>query len=147
MKKKEEQEGIDQLREDILKSRSQENKLQYWLDNLHENKIIYRERFIILAELENIELDYYKFSANLKPISFVYIPRRLTLKRNQHKIQETLNRSWEIGFNLEFFQLNNKQQKVSSYSSFTMWTDPSLVQKAEFLVNNGKLQEAMNLIS
>lgn len=147
MNDKEEQEAIEELREDIIKSCSQENKLQSWLNNLHENKIIYRESFIFLAELENIELDYYKFSVNLKPISFVYIPRRLTLKRNQHRIKETLNRTWEIGFSLEFFQLNDKQQKVSSYSSFTMWTDPILVQKIELLVKNGKLQEAMDLIN
>lgn len=109
MNDKEEQEAIEELREDIIKSRSQENKLQSWLNNLHENKIIYRESFIILAELENVKINQEKFSANLKPISFIEIPRRFTLKKNQHKIQETLNRSWEIGFSLDPVLIENIQ--------------------------------------
>lgn len=129
----------------------QENKFQSWLDNLHENKIIYRESFIILAELDNIKINQERFSANLKPISFVQVPRRFTLKKHQHKIQETLNRTWEIGFSLDPALIKNIQfldekQQINAYS-FTMWTDPNLVQKVELLVNNGKLQEAMDLIN
>lgn len=147
MNKKEEQEVIDQLRKDILKSRSQENKLQYWLNNLHENKVIYRERFIILAELENMKFANDIFLAQIKPLKMIYLPR--FFRNKEEKTEQVLNSSWEIGFRLTpiALTLEDQTQKINTYSSFTIWTEPSLVQKVELLVENGKLQEATNLIN
>lgn len=123
------------------------NRVKSWLNNLHENKVIYRERFIILAELENMEFDNDIFSAQIKPLKMIYLP--LFFRNKEEKTEQVLNSSWEIGFRLTpiALTLEDQTQKINTYSSFTMWTDPSLVQKVELLVENGKLQEVMNLIN
>lgn len=123
------------------------NRVKSWLNNLHENKVIYRERFIILAELENMEFDNDIFSAQIKPLKMIYLPR--FFRNKEEKTEQVLNSSWEIGFRLTpiALTLEDQTQKINTYSNFTMWTEPSLVQKVELLVENGKLQEVMNLIN
>lgn len=123
------------------------NRVKSWLNNLHENKVIYRERFIILAELENMEFDNDIFSAQIKPLKMIYLPR--FFRNKEEKTKQVLNSSWEIGFRLTpiALTLEDQTQKINTYSSFTMWTEPSLVQKVELLVENCKLQEVMNLIN
>lgn len=123
------------------------NRVKSWLNNLHENKVIYRERFIILAELENMEFDNDIFSAQIKPLKMIYLPR--FFRNKEEKTEQVLNSSWEIGFRLTpiALTLEDQTQKINTYSSFTMWTEPSLVQKVELLVENCKLQEVMNLIN
>lgn len=123
------------------------NRVKSWLNNLHENKVIYRERFIILAELENMEFDNDIFSAQIKPLKMIYLPR--FFRNKEEKTKQVLNSSWEIGFRLTpmVLTLDDQTQKINTYSSFTMWTESVFVQKIENLVKNGELQEAMNLIN
>ena len=102
-------------------------------ENLYENKVVYHERFTCIVKLENITITPERFSA-------IAVPHLIIRKGyGVNKIPD----SWDFGSVWEMMSLS--KNAISSYSSWTIWCDPILVQKVEKLVLDRNYEEALNL--
>lgn len=102
--------------------------------NIYENKVVYHERFTCIVQLSDIKLtpDFFKAKAlrlsMIKPLTYCNVP---------------LPETWTVGANWEYLRLNG--ERLASYSSWIMWTNPELVEKVEKLIQANNLEDAYNL--
>mgnify|MGYP000883470450 CR=1 FL=1 len=115
-------------------------KLRYKLfppvfKDLHENKIIYYERFVCVAILEEINFTEERFSAKAVPL--------LKIKGVGVNRDYLPEKPWTFGASWEYMRLTG--DCFGTYGSWLIWTDKVFVKHIESLVIAGNLEEAMNL--
>jgi hypothetical protein len=103
--------------------------------NLYDNKVIYRERFIGIVQLEDIELTEDLFRATANGKLMIYKPSF---------IDYPIRKSWKFG--CDWSALRLAENRLSSYSSWTIWPDPEFVQNIEKLMIDKKVKEVLGML-
>jgi hypothetical protein len=105
--------------------------------NLHENKIVYQERFLALVRLENIDISSEGFEATAVPYRLIErgVPE-LDSRFPDHK--------WEFGATWSHMTLAGNSIRAP-YANWNAWCDPSLVKAVEELMEEGNTQGALLL--
>ena len=104
--------------------------------NLFENKIVYYERFMCIACLENIEITPERFSAT------AILQLRIERKNQSPKFFPT--KPWGFGSVWSLMVLNNNSISVP-YAGWTIWTERERVQTVEQCVLKSNFNEALKL--
>ncbi len=102
--------------------------------NLFENKVVYHERFTCIIKLENIRITPDLFEAKAVREWFI---KGLRSRRRPYPDE------WKFGAKWDYMTLNDGC--LSSYSCWSIWTDPELVKKVEALVKNEQFEKALEL--
>ena len=103
-------------------------------DNLYENKIIYRERFIVICTIEKLEINEIEFEMELR--THITIRDKLLRRELYVPKQWTASSIWNI-------ILEDNGAYMIPYASYTFWTNPELVRKVEELMLQGKSELAL----
>lgn len=107
------------------------------LNNLFENKVIYRERFIGIIKLEEITISPERFTAKAVPY--------MLIERESRFDKYFFGRVWEFGAIWSAIRLTGNSLN-SPYANWSIWCDPEMVKKTEDLVLNKKFDEAFEFI-
>lgn len=136
---------IDELREnytaDELSHFPGDGDLRYRLfsplfADLFENKVIYRERFVCVVLLENIEINPEFFNATAIPL--------INIELSGEWRPEPPSEPWEFGGVWSALCLWNKGISAP-YASWTIWPEPDLVREVERLALDGEFELALEL--
>ncbi len=134
-----------------LKSRYSQTELSYFpgdnelryklfsplLQNLHEHKIIYYEKFIGIVKLKNIKITPEFFEATA-------IPYALIERGNRFENFFKTNSSWTIRGSWSWIRLIGESLGVP-YAGWSIWCEPELVRQVEALTLDKKFKEALQL--
>jgi hypothetical protein len=102
------------------------------LSCLFEQKVVYRERFFYLIRLENLEISETGFQATAIPLLDI------TAHSNQIERCKPPSGPWTFGSTWDFVNLDAVIGRFSApYAGWTIWTEPSLVQRTEALARAG----------
>jgi hypothetical protein len=103
--------------------------------NLYENMVVYHERFMCIAKLEQIELLPDRFEATA-------IPHLLIEKGNR---MDTFypKKPWKFGASWDFIRLDG--DVLLTYSNWLLWVDPDLVMQVEKLTLERKFKAAISI--
>ncbi len=107
------------------------------INNLYDNKVIYHERNTVIAHIETIVIDTNGFSIKIdRAKTFMEILPRMTSRMEQ---------GFDFGASWSFLRYNNGC--FSPYSGWGgLWTDPDFVKKTIELVDEGRCEEASELL-
>jgi hypothetical protein len=103
------------------------------LRDLYENKIVYFERFVCVAILENIQITSERFEATAVP----YINIERPDKPYHQKKPWTFSASWP------YMRVLNGH--FGTYGMWSFWTDKELVKTVEELARKGEFEKALDL--
>lgn len=102
-------------------------------EKLYENKVVYYERFVCIAKLENIKITPERIHA-------IAVPQLLIKKGyGVNKIPD----KWDFSAPWEVITL--AKNAMTFYSGLSIWCDPVTVEKVEKLALERKFEEALNL--
>ena len=105
------------------------------LRDIYENKIVYYERFMCVAILENIIITPERFEATATPV--VKIERKGQPSRKDTK-------PWTFGCRWDIMTV--RDGRFSTYGGMWMfWTDKQLVKTVEELARKGEFEKAQEL--
>ena len=136
---------IDELREnytaDELSHFPGDGDLRYRLFSplfaaLFENKVIYRERFVCVVRLENIEITPEFFNATAVPL--------IHIEFSGDWRPEPPPEPWEFGGVWSALCLWNNGISAP-YASWTIWPEPDLVREVARLALEGDFESALEL--
>ena len=108
------------------------------LQNLYENKIVYRERFVCIIKLEDLIIIPERLHAKAVPY--------LQIKQNKESDQYLPNRPWTFGSKWEYIRLIENGLSVP-YANWCIWCEPELVREVEGLTLKGEFRKAIELLS
>lgn len=119
-----------------------DNQLRYemfapLLNNLFDNKVIYRERFIGIIRLEEIRITPESFLAKAVP--------HLLIERESRFDKYFFNRTWEFGAIWSAVTLTGNALNAP-YANWSIWCEPETVKKTEELALNKNFNEAIEFI-
>ena len=118
-------------------------EISRWFQNLFEGKAIYRERFIYVIRLEEVEITSWGFSATAVPI-FGIIPFYLyDFMRAEDK---PLAQPWHFAGRWDSFTACNDTKMIAPYGGWTIWIKPDLVRAVELLLRAGLEKQAIKLL-
>ena len=118
-------------------------EISRWFQNLFEGKAIYRERFIYVIRLEEVEITSLAFSATAVPL-FGIIPYYLyDFMREEDK---PLTQPWHFGTSWDFVSACNENKICSPYAGWTIWIRADLVRAVELLLHAGLEKQAIKLL-
>ena len=105
-----------------------------FFQNLHEGKVIYYEKFMCIARLDDLKISPERLSAIAVPVTPIDRGPRYTIP----------SKPWGIGMQwscmmLRFGGLGNP------YVGWTVWPEVERVQAAEKLISSGDIEGIMNL--
>ncbi|MEI7774968.1 MAG: hypothetical protein WCK17_09340 [Verrucomicrobiota bacterium] len=107
-----------------------------FFENLYEDKLIYRERFICLAKIENLNLTDQGVTGSVVPLHFIRIPRGLPAPR--------FNR-WGFGGTwAHMFQVNG--YLTQPYAGWSVWPEADRVRAIEGLLAHNDTEGALELL-
>ena len=104
------------------------------LQNLHDYKIIYQERFIVIAKIERLIITPKGFKAKIIPYLKIYEGRN-----KKYNIPE----SWSFGAVWDWVVLSNTSLN-GIYAGWSIWCEPEQVKSIEKLALNNQTEEALN---
>jgi hypothetical protein len=105
------------------------------LNDLYENKIVYYERFMCIAILENIQITPEYFQATATPY--------LKIKRVHSRFPYYPTKPWTFGAAWSVMRLINDH--FAGYGSWLVWTEKELVRTVEERVKKGDFESALQL--
>ncbi len=108
------------------------------LHNLHEDKIIYRERFVCIIKLENLIITPERLYA--KAIPYLQI---LQFKESDQYLP---NKPWTFGTTWDNIKLI-ENGLCAPYVTWCIWCEPDLVKEAEGLTLKKEFHKAIELLS
>jgi hypothetical protein len=125
-----------------LSSMPGDPKLRYelfapFLNNLHENKIIYQEHFIGIVKLEDLIITPERFEAKAIP----YLLFEGCSMSDKYFFKQE---HWTFGAKWSFVRLLD--DGFGTYGGWKIWCDPETIKKAEELTLNKKFKEAYGLL-
>jgi hypothetical protein len=106
-----------------------------FFENLHENKIIYRERFICLANLEDLEIDDRGVRGTVVPLNFFYTREGLRLPPRPWKFAG----AWA-------HMMQGDGCLSQPYVTWTIWPEVERVRAIETLLSRNDSEGALELI-
>ena len=111
-----------------------------FLKNLHENKIVYRERIFGIVKVEDMIITPEQFHAKAIPYlllerDYVHEGMQLGFDRYFFRLE-----NWNFGAKWEFVRLLDKG--LGTYGMWKIWCDPEIVKKTEELILNKQFDEA-----
>jgi hypothetical protein len=112
-----------------------------FFQNLHEGKVVYYEKFMCIARLDNLEITpegIYALAVPVTPIPRVGLPENLI------KSYITPEKPWRIGMRWEWMMMN-VVSLGNSQVGWTVWPEAERVQAVEKLVEAGDLLGVMKL--
>jgi hypothetical protein len=111
---------------------SQYSKVLTLFENLFENKASYREKFIGLVRLENVEIRPDFFSATAVP-QLEVTPSFLSAKVLERGCLMPTE-PWSFGGDLDYDGLlNHNKMFGGAYAGWTIWIEPDLIRAVELL--------------
>ncbi len=118
-----------------------DNDLRYRLyaplfEDLFEGKIVYRERFVCVVRLENIEITSERFTATAVPL--------VHIEFSGDWRPEPPPEPWEFGAAWKAMCLWNNGISAP-YVSWTIWTEPETVREAERHAREREFERALEL--
>ncbi len=108
------------------------------MDNLFENTIIYRERFIAITTINKYEISETHFRAKG---TIDHIIKRHNPRFNRPKLH-----TWSFGVHWNIVMGKFSQSIAAPYAGWTIWTDPGLVKYIEQLAKDGEDEEALKVL-
>lgn len=106
------------------------------LQNLFENKLVYRERFICLVRLEEIQITPEFFSATAVP--------HLHFVETGVFGPDSLTKPWKFKSSWDWMCMGNNSINVP-YAGWTIWPEARRVKAVEQLLLAGDYEEALLL--
>lgn len=113
--------------------------LKSLFNNLHQNKVVYRERCIGIITISNIQIESDFFEATAKP----YLLLPTTLRADEFFLRKE---KWDFGATWSVLKIN-EDNSITGYGSWKIWTNPEFVKNVETLILNNKLKEAHELLN
>lgn len=106
-----------------------------FFENLHENKVVYRERFICLARIENLRIDELGVGGVVVPLQYFYSYPGWNLPTT----------AW--GFGGGWKTMNQGDGCLGQcYAGWTIWPEPARVRAVETLLGRGDSEGALELL-
>ena len=105
-----------------------------FLENLHQEYIIYREKNVSLAKLSDVDITKKRFGARAEVECMI------------SQITPRYPKEWDFGCTWEWFRLSGSWLAASPYVGFQVMVDADLVAKVQWCMNKGDLEQAMKLI-
>lgn len=112
-------------------------------DNLYENKLIYREKVALIAEVESFELSEEYFSVDLKLLQHI---RGDSVRDYNYAANFEVNKIVRIKCRWESMGFKENSLCSSGYNSLFMVFDTELVEKIEKLIFDGETIKASALV-
>jgi len=103
--------------------------------NLHEGKVLYRERFICIARIDDLKITEGGVGGTVVPLQYIYSYPHLRLPE----------RPWHFGGSWEHMWQHDNCLGMP-YANWTIWPEPSLVRAVESLASKGDIEGALELI-
>jgi hypothetical protein len=104
--------------------------------NLHEGKVIYRERFICLARIEYLRLTEIGVGGLVVPLKYLYIPSYL------HSVPQ---KGWGFGGGWQHMSQGDGTLR-DIYAGWTIWPEAERVRAIETLLNRDDTEGALELL-
>lgn len=108
-----------------------------FFENLHENKIVYFERFICIAQIDNLIITPDSFKASAKP--YLVCPRP-----DMPKFYSNPKAKWSFGAKWEYVSLT--ENHFGTYGMWTIWPEKDFVITIEYLLKNGHNEMVLDLL-
>lgn len=112
------------------------------LRSLHRNRIVYRERFIVLVELHEFQFDEWRISGAVKPVHILFLPHYAKL--------EKVMKGWNFSGSWEYTMLSYTESGYLSiaapYYGWTIWPEAELAQKTGDFAEKGDMKSAVKLL-
>jgi len=107
-----------------------------FFENLHESKVIYCERFICLARIENLRITDIGVGGLIVPLKYLYVP---------DYIQSAPQKSW--GFGAGWAHMTQGAGTLGcKYSGWTIWPEAERVRAIETLLSRDDTEGALELL-
>ena len=106
-----------------------------FFENLHENKVIYREKFICLARIDDLEITEGGVKGTVVPLQF--------LKTYEHL--NTPSKAWRFGGSWEHMW-QSENSLGQPYAGWTIWPEVPRVRAVENLLSKDDIEGALELI-
>ena len=103
--------------------------------NLHGNKVIYRERFICLARIDDLEIDDKGVRGTVVPLVYLFTYPHLRIPARPWRFGGSWAHMWQTGNKLG-----------QPYAGWTIWPEPPLVRAVEHLIAQDATEGALELI-
>ena len=108
-----------------------------FFENLYDNKIVYYEKFVCIAQLEDIKITPESFSAIAIPL----------LEIEKHSFNPNPfypTKPWKFSTIWDWICLSGNKFFVP-YGGWTVWPEPEKVRRVEELVKKGDHERALEL--
>lgn len=106
-----------------------------FFENLHENKVIYRERFICLARIDDLEITDGGVGGTVVPLHYIHVPHYINRLPESWHFGGSWAYMWQAGSSLG-----------QPYASWTIWPEPALIRAVESLIAKDDAEGALELI-
>jgi hypothetical protein len=107
-----------------------------FFENLHEGKVIYRERFICLARIENLAITDIGVGGLITPLKYLYVPSY---------IRAAPDKSW--GFGGGWAHMTQGDGTLGcNYAGWSIWPEAERVRAVETLLARGDEEGALELL-
>ena len=106
-----------------------------FFENLHENKVIYRERFICLARIDDLKITDGGVGGTVVPLVYLFTYPDL----------RTPEEPWHFGGSWAYMWQSNSSLG-QPYAGWTIWPEPELIRAVEFLLAKDDGEGALELI-
>ena len=107
-----------------------------FFENLHENKVVYRERFICLAKIQNLTITDIGVGGVIVSLKYLYVPGY---------IRGVPLESW--GFGGAWAHMTQGAGTLGcKYSGWTIWPEAERVQAVETLLSRDDTEGALELL-
>ena len=103
--------------------------------NLHEGKLVYRERFVCLARIEELKINEDGVWGTVVPLNYFYTRPSLVLP----------SRPWRFGGSWGY--MSQGEYTLSAYSSWSIWPEVPRVRAVAALLEKGDPEGALELVS
>lgn len=107
-----------------------------FFENLYENKVVYRERFICLARIENLRITDIGVGGLVVPLKYLYVP---------DYIRGAPKTSWGFGGGWAHMRQVNGTLGCT-YSGWTIWPEAERVRAIETLLSRDDAEGALELL-
>lgn len=104
--------------------------------NLFENKVVYRERFVAIIQLEEIKITPERFDATAIPL--------INIETGGPLSKRFPNKTWKFGSVWDGISFTN-DHLACTYGGWTIWTDPETVKQAEQYAMQKEFSKALKL--
>lgn len=106
-----------------------------FFENLHENKVIYRERFVFLAHVDELEIDDKGVRGTVVPIQFLYADPYLVIPTTPWSFGGSWAHMCQFGSGIG-----------QPYAGWTIWPEAARVRAVEVLLAKDDAEGALELL-